>query len=557
MRSTSSENNSHIQLNMTEKRIVVIDDVRSFLVLIKTMLLNLGCSNITLLNSAEEGRRRCQKEQFDIYLIDYNLGHGENGRQLIDYLKQQQLLPVDSIIFIISGDNSRSMVLSALESEPDEYMMKPFSSEQLKMRIQRALTRKHKLLPMLTAQRAEDNDLVLTECEKIINQHSRYTNYCRCVMAEILFSQNKALEAKKILDSGLAIRESAWLRLFLGRANQMLGEHDAAILHLNSALHLRPLMVEAYRWLAYLQLAIGSNDEAIATLNRALSISPQSRRLHQQIAEYSLTQHDYYRASQSLATLLEIYRYDVNDNPQILGCYIHCLVLHAVNSQDAYAITNLEKRVNRILSRSKERLLNQHFDYLTFEQICHARVQMARGNHVKGKQLLYKATQNYLDTPQNMSADILSDTILAMLQLGEFEFADQLEAFLPDEKNNNPLLQQCIESIRSDVIIADRHNQYTLSNELGIKAFTNGELELALMHFKDAQRKAPANTSAILNKTQALLALCQQQPTRKELRNELNDTLNIMDGILLNPAQKTRYEQLKAESMLLLKQTKH
>jgi DNA-binding response OmpR family regulator len=557
MLSTPSESKSSIRLNMNEKRIVIIDDLRSFLVFVKTMLLNLGFSNITLLNSAEEARRRFQKEQFDIYLINYNLGHGENGRQLIDYLKQQQLLPVDSVVFIISGDNSRTMVLSALESEPDEYMMKPFSPEQLKTRIQRALTRKHKLLPMLTAQKAEDKDLVLAECEKIINQHSRYSNYCRCVMADVLFSQNKAQEAKKILNKGLLVRESAWLRLFLGRATQQLGDHDAAILHLNSALHLKPLMIEAYRWLAYSQLAIGSNDDAIATLDKAVSISPQSRRLHQQIAEYSLSQHDYYRAAQSLAALLEIYRYDVNDNPQMLGCYVHCLVLHAVNSQDTSFITNLEKRINRILYRNKEWLISQHFDYLTFEQICRARVYMARGNPAKGKQLLYKATQNYLDMPQTMSAEILSETILAMLQLGEFEFADQLQAFLPDERHNDPLLQQCIQSLRSDAIIAERHHQYQLSNELGIKAFTNGELEMALVHFKEAHRKAPANTSATLNKTQALLALYQQQPTRKELQHELNDTLNIMDGVHLNPTQKVRYEQLKAESLILLEQTKH
>ena len=92
MQSAESENNTYAQFNMLEKHIVVIDDQRSFQILIKVMLQNLGFSKITLLNSAEESRKRFQKEQFDIYLIDYNLGHGENGRQLIDYLKQQQLV---------------------------------------------------------------------------------------------------------------------------------------------------------------------------------------------------------------------------------------------------------------------------------------------------------------------------------------------------------------------------------------------------------------------------------------------------------------------------------
>ena len=64
-----------------------------------------------------------------------------------------------------------------------------------------------------------------------------------------------------------------------------------------------------------------------------------------------------------------------------------------------------------------------------------------------------------------MSSEILSETILAMLQLGEFEFADQLQKSLPPEQAKDPLLTQCIQSIRSDVVITERRNQYQLSNE--------------------------------------------------------------------------------------------
>jgi DNA-binding response OmpR family regulator/Tfp pilus assembly protein PilF len=553
MSSMEFESNSYLQLGMLEKRIVVIEDQRSFQILIKAMLQNLGFSKITLLSSAEESRKLIQKEQYDIYLIDYNLGHGENGRQLLDYLKQQKLVPVDSIIFIISGDNTRSMVLSALESEPDDYIMKPFSQEQLKLRLLRALNRKQQLLPMFKALHSDNTEQVLLECNKMIEQNSRYANYCRCIMAEVLLGQGKAQEAKSILNEGLAIRESAWLRLFLGRSTQQLGDHDAAIIHLHSALQLRPFMVDAYRWLAYSQLAIGDSEEAIATLARAVSISPQSARLHQQIAEHCLSQHDYFRAKQSLSTLLNLHRYAVDDNPQLLGSYIHCMILHAINSQDIYHIGNLQKQVNTALSRCRDSLINHDFDFQTFEQICQARVQMARGNLLKGKQMLYKSTQDYLEMPNSMSSEILSETILAMLQLGEFEFADQLQKSLPSIQAKDPLLTQCIQSIRSDAVIIDRRNQYQLSNELGIQAFTENDFETALNHFRDAQRRAPANTSAALNKTQALLALCQQQQTRKELLNELAETLTIMDGVSLNPAQKARYEQLKVESNALLK----
>ena len=81
----------------------------------------------------------------------YEVITGENGRQLLEHLRESKLLPPLAVVFIVSGDNSRSMVLSALESEPDDYMMKPFSQDQLRVRLLRALQRKQSLAGVFKA----------------------------------------------------------------------------------------------------------------------------------------------------------------------------------------------------------------------------------------------------------------------------------------------------------------------------------------------------------------------------------------------------------------------
>lgn len=78
---------------------------------------------------------------------------------------------------------------------------------------------------------------------------------------------------------------------------------------------------------------------------------------------------------------------------QLLGSYIHCLILYAMNSEDPYHIGNLQKQVNNALSRNRQQLMENGFDYATFEQVCQARVQVARGEMVRGKKMLYKAIQ--------------------------------------------------------------------------------------------------------------------------------------------------------------------
>ena len=400
-----------------DKRVLLIDDQRSFQVMMKATLMNIGLNRVTLLTSAEEGRRRCQKEQFDIYLIDYNLGMGENGRQLLNHLRENKLLPADATVFVISGDNSRSMVLSALESEPDDYLMKPFSQEQLRQRLQRALLRKQELKEVFIALANDDPAEVIKSCEQVLGNGTRFGNYCRCLMADMHMKMGDAAEARHILRSGLAAGESSWLRLGLGKACQMLDLHEEAITHLNAALQLRPLMVEAYRWLAISQLATGFGPEAIETLTRATEISAQSGILHRQLAEISLAQGDYRKARESLATMIELNRFATERNPQLIGSYVHCLILHAMNSDDPFHIGNLQKQVNSALYRCRQALLETDFDYNSFEQICQARVQMARGDLIRGKRMLYKVGHNYGDEPSQMDTPLLSSMVLALFTI--------------------------------------------------------------------------------------------------------------------------------------------
>lgn len=530
-----------------DKRVLLIDDQRSFQVMMKATLMNIGLNRVTLLTSAEEGRRRCQKEQFDIYLIDYNLGMGENGRQLLNHLRENKLLPADATVFVISGDNSRSMVLSALESEPDDYLMKPFSQEQLRQRLQRALLRKQELKEVFVALANDDPAEVIKSCEQVLGNGTRFGNYCRCLMADMHMKMGDAAEARHILRSGLAAGESSWLRLGLGKACQMLGLHEEAITHLNAALQLRPLMVEAYRWLAISQLATGSGTEAIETLTRATEISPQSGILHRQLAEISLAQGDYRKARESLATMIELNRFATERNPQLIGSYVHCLILHAMNSDDPFHIGNLQKQVNSALYRCRQALLETDFDYNSFEQICQARVQMARGDLIRGKRMLYKAGHNYGDEPSQMATPLLSGMVLALMQLGDFEYAEQLQPLLCEQGAMDPLLQQCIQSVHNDHSQQERHQKYLELNEQGISAYTAGRYEEALGFFRDALRKAPANTSAALNKAQALLQIIKDRKKPSELIDECKITLGLLDGVLLNAAQQERLKKLQED----------
>ena len=61
------------------RHILLVNEQRSFQMMMKAMLINIGINRITYTNSRRRGARRCQKESFDIYLLDYELGSGKTA----------------------------------------------------------------------------------------------------------------------------------------------------------------------------------------------------------------------------------------------------------------------------------------------------------------------------------------------------------------------------------------------------------------------------------------------------------------------------------------------
>ena len=79
---------------------------------------------------------------FDIVLCDFDLGNGYDGLHLLEEAKTRNLLKQSCVFMIVSGERRSQRVLAAAELEPDGYLIKPFTGEQLRVRLDRAMRRR-------------------------------------------------------------------------------------------------------------------------------------------------------------------------------------------------------------------------------------------------------------------------------------------------------------------------------------------------------------------------------------------------------------------------------
>ncbi len=118
---------------MTE-RILVVDDERSLLVVVKKALKSLDCE-VDTATSAEIAFDFVQKNGYDLIITDIKLP----GKSGIEFIKQCRAFGVDSDFIVITAFAATDSAIEALKNGACDYLIKPFNIEELRIVVERVL----------------------------------------------------------------------------------------------------------------------------------------------------------------------------------------------------------------------------------------------------------------------------------------------------------------------------------------------------------------------------------------------------------------------------------
>ncbi|NJN92859.1 MAG: response regulator [Anaerolineales bacterium] len=119
---------------MSSEKIIVVDDESDVLDLCKRILENKGYQ-VTIAHSGREVVEYAQKEHFDLLLTDIRMP-GMSGLEVAQAVKQ---FASNIICVTMTGFSTMDMAIEALKLGIDEFVMKPFSPDELNMAIAKAL----------------------------------------------------------------------------------------------------------------------------------------------------------------------------------------------------------------------------------------------------------------------------------------------------------------------------------------------------------------------------------------------------------------------------------
>ncbi|HEX5791973.1 MAG TPA: tetratricopeptide repeat protein, partial [Rheinheimera sp.] len=483
---------------------------------------------------------KCANINYDILFVDYHLGIGKNGKQLLEDLREKKLLAPHSIFMLVTGENTVPMVMSAVELEPDDYLVKPFSQNVLRSRILRIQRKKAQLAALYQALFDEQTEQVIDLCQQEIASEGRYQQFCKRVLVENLLILHRYDEAELILQNSLSQRRNGWALLLLAKLCFQLKRYDESLNLCQEAIDNNRYFAEAYDIRAQTYLAIGELEHAFSSIQTAAEIAPFSMPRQYLVIEIARELNNIAQQVQASKQLYEITRRSIKQDVVHLLNYIRTIIDAAVRTDDPALRNRYLQEVSLALQRVKrDEGMTREIDFGLFEALCQARLESLSGAQYQAKKT-YAAVAGQLAEQHQ----VLPDAIFLLNQIGEFEQANSLTQLVPAELMKNPLLKTLFSDQQN--FVDQKQQQFGELNKAGIKSYKEGNFSAAIKQFEAALDLAPMNTGSALNLIQASIQLLNSQQKRKstELFERCKKTFRVVDNMPLPEHHRIRYKEL-------------
>ena len=180
----------------------------------------LSAFGVTLSNTARnaaEALQRVASNSYEIIVCDYFLGDGADGQQLLEHLRENKLISLGTAFMMVTAERSYEKVVAAAEFAPDDYLVKPFSAETMRLRLEKVLEKKEALGGICELLEKGRFGEAVAACDRLLAERTKYTVDVVRLKADACLASQRLDDARQVYDKVLAMRPVPWARMGLAR----------------------------------------------------------------------------------------------------------------------------------------------------------------------------------------------------------------------------------------------------------------------------------------------------------------------------------------------------
>ncbi|MBA4371766.1 MAG: hypothetical protein C0402_02765 [Thermodesulfovibrio sp.] len=494
-------------IDLNRKKILIIDDFRDFRKGLKNMMESLGATGIDEAASGDAAIEKIAAVSYDIILCDYNLGDSKkDGQQVLEDAKHRGLIKYSCTFIMCTAENTMNMVMGAIEYQPDEYLVKPFSKEMLLNRLEKVVKKKMDFGDIEQAMQRKDYLQAIAVCDRRLAEDNRNRFEYLRLKGDLLLKVGTYAEAVSLYADVMAIRDLPWARAGLGKAYYLSGNLNDAKEMFQSVVDDNVTYMEAYDWLARSLEELGQLKEAQEILMTAAQISPKSILRQKAIGEISYRNQDYDTSEKSYKNAVSLGKNSYLKSPSIYTGLAKALVEKQSGDEALSVLGSIKSEFRDDEGAALQAAIGQGIVY------------QKMGREEESKKAVAEAALLFESLPAQVPAEVVMDLATACFSIGDTDKGTQLMKELVRNHHEDEKVISKIQGIFTDMklseegakIINSTRQEIVRINNQGVRMVEEGRLKEAIDHFENAAAGLPDNKIIIANAAQSVLLYLQK-----------------------------------------------
>ncbi|MEJ5173381.1 MAG: response regulator [Hydrogenothermaceae bacterium] len=117
----------------TNAKILTVDDMATMRKIIKSLLAQLGYTNVDEAENGKDGLYKLKQNKYDLVLLDWNMPEMDGITLLQEIRKDPELKNIP--VIMVTAEAKKENVLLAIQTGANNYIVKPFTAETLKEKM--------------------------------------------------------------------------------------------------------------------------------------------------------------------------------------------------------------------------------------------------------------------------------------------------------------------------------------------------------------------------------------------------------------------------------------
>lgn len=485
-----------MKLNLATQSILLIEDYPVMRKSIKDILYLLGAKSIVEAKNGQTAISAMKKQKFDIIICDYDLGKGKNGQQILEQARHQNLILFSALFIMITAHQTASIVLSALDNKPDEYLAKPFNPQQLSMRLEKCYARK-KYLSSIEREIYKGNPArAIFHCDQLLAENNKTVrSQLLKIRAELAIDVGDLSKATAIYQEILTQRELLWAKLGLGIVEFFNRHYDPAIEIFQKIIEQNPMLLASYDWLAKSYIIQDHHDEAEKIIHQSTIISPHSFFRQKKLATLADKTGHLEIAEKAYLAVINLGKHSIHKSP----CDFSGLA-------KVYSIKNENKQAIKILNNMQQQFPNNPEATLR-AAVLETKIYQDMGENELSEQAYQKTLELNQRLKHKTPKDLQLEIAKACYTSKDDEIADKIVATLINNHIDDRSFLDDIRGMHNDMgypqqaerLIQQTRQELVKINNKGVKLYQQGQVKEAYIVLEQAIQRMPDNQTILLN----------------------------------------------------------